>query len=629
MQDKQTWTCQYCNVQNDAIDIYCVNCGFSIVNSTLADQTVLSAESAGSAPTVLATPEAQQSSGTLAIDHLLAERYRIVRVVGRGGFGAVYKATDERFPSKPLVAIKEMSDDRLSAAEKEKTLHDFRNEADLLVRLSHPNLPRVSDFFEEAGKAYLVMDFVQGSTLEDSQIELGGPLDEPTVLGWALQLCQVLYYLHTRTQPIIFRDMKPANVMVTPAGEIKLIDFGIARVFKLSRTKDTTLLGSQGYAPLEQYGQGQSDIRSDIYGLGATLFDLLTHELPADSPTRHIYPEKFIAPRQINPAISPMVEAIILKAMALAPKDRYQSALDMQRAIASTGLAVLSDSVTLSGLTTPFTQSSPLPRVGTTGPQPRVYYAQNAGNAASELHHVNATGPQTPYSGTGTGTTLSSSQSQAQIQAQEKYDAALKQAQAFYATPMPPAPPQPKQAKVPPMPSQPYYNNAPSMQEQAYYGNVPPMQGQAYYVGGAPMMVSQRSWGTAFVLFVLFGWLGIHRFYAGRWVSGLIQFLTFGGWGIWLLVDLIMLITGDFTDSHGLRLAREPIRGSQKQWVTAFLLFIFLGPLGVHRFYAGRWVSGLFQLLTFGGFGIWTFIDFILLATGNFRDEYGLLLSRP
>jgi serine/threonine protein kinase len=268
-------------------------------------------------------------TGALVIGSLLSGRYRIVQLMGKGGFGAVYKALDERFQGQRVVAIKELSDSQVSPGEKAQALQDFRREADLLVPLSHPNLPNVSDFFEESGKAYLVMEFIEGETLEKKQDEAGGPLPEVLVMGWALQLCNVLHYLHTRPHPIIFRDMKPSNVMVTRDREIKLIDFGIARFFKATVTKDTSLLGSQGYAPLEQYGRGQSDARSDIYALGATLYDLLTKETPVDSPTRRVNPQAFETPRQLNPAISPATEAIVLKAMEDEPQDRFQSAGDV------------------------------------------------------------------------------------------------------------------------------------------------------------------------------------------------------------------------------------------------------------------------------------------------------------
>jgi serine/threonine protein kinase len=208
----------------------------------------------------------------------------------------------------------------------------------LLVQLKHPNLPDVSDFFEENGKAYLVMEFIEGKTLEKVQDDAGGPLDEKLVMSWALQLCNVLSYLHTQPQPIVFRDLKPSNVMVTKNGQVKLIDFGIARIFKSTAARDTTTLGSRGYAPLEQYGRGQSDARSDIYALGATLYDLLTKNVPADAPTRRINPLAFEKPRQLNPRISKDTEYIVLKAMAGEPKDRYQSAADIFQAIVANGV---------------------------------------------------------------------------------------------------------------------------------------------------------------------------------------------------------------------------------------------------------------------------------------------------
>lgn len=285
----------------------------------------------------MAGSSGRRYTGALPVQALLEGRYRIVRLVGKGGFGAVYEARDERFQAR-MVAIKEMSDARLSPSEKTQAIQNFRQEANLLVPLQHPNLPNVSDFFEEADKAYLVMEFVQGKTLEDVQRAANAPLDEQRVMNWAVQLCDVLGYLHTQPQPIIFRDLKPANIMVTSKEQIKLIDFGIARVFKSTATKDTSSLGSRGYAPLEQYGSGQTDVRSDIYALGATLYDLLTHEVPADAIARRLNPTSFVPPRKLNPRISTAIESIILKAMNEDASMRFQSAMDMYMAIVSSGL---------------------------------------------------------------------------------------------------------------------------------------------------------------------------------------------------------------------------------------------------------------------------------------------------
>ncbi len=332
---QNTQICGNCQTINTSTAQFCANCGYSLAGGPVYPTVQVSGNNA---PTVVSVSGSRRITGALLAGNMLGNRYRIVGMIGQGGFGAVYKARDERFPSKPVVAVKEMSDSQLSPSEKAKALLDFRNEADLLVQLKHPNLPNVSDVFEEGGKAYLVMEFIEGKTLAKLQDEQNGPLDERLVMGWALQLCAVLYYLHTRPQPIIFRDMKPTNVMVTADGEIKLIDFGIARIFKAAVKKDTTLLGSQGYAPLEQYGRGQSDARSDIYALGATLYDLLTKELPADAPSRRVNPTLFSPPRQLNPKILPAVEAIVLKAMAEEPRDRYQTAAEMYQAIVATGL---------------------------------------------------------------------------------------------------------------------------------------------------------------------------------------------------------------------------------------------------------------------------------------------------
>jgi serine/threonine protein kinase len=358
--------CRNCGTVNSPHDQFCSNCGYELTSGSVGPIPSTSTNT----PAV-GTSSGRRTTGALAIGSLLSGRYRIIQLVGKGGFGAVYKALDERFQGQRVVAIKELSDSQVSPSEKAQALQDFRREANLLVPLSHPNLPNVSDFFEESGKAYLVMEFIEGETLEKKQDEAGGPLSEALVMGWALQLCNVLHYLHTRPHPIIFRDMKPSNVMVTRDREIKLIDFGIARFFKATVTKDTTLLGSQGYAPLEQYGRGQSDARSDIYALGATLYDLLTKETPVDSPTRRVNPQAFETPRQLNPAISPATEAIVLKAMGDEPQDRFQSAAEMYQAIVASGVVPPnSPGLPISGPLPGFTISQPLPTYPTTSKGP-------------------------------------------------------------------------------------------------------------------------------------------------------------------------------------------------------------------------------------------------------------------
>src|SRR5216684_3013614 len=186
-----------------------------------------------------------QGTGLLIYNHLLKQRYRILQQVGKGGFGAVYKAADMQFGNR-LVAIKEMSQASLTSQELVEAL--------LLAGLTHPNLPRIYEQFTDIGRSYLVMDFIEGETLENHLEKLPGnrlPVDK--TLEIAIQLCGVLEYLHMRQPPIVFRDLKPANVMLAANGHIYLIDFGIARHFKPGQTKDTAALGSTGYAAPEQY----------------------------------------------------------------------------------------------------------------------------------------------------------------------------------------------------------------------------------------------------------------------------------------------------------------------------------------------------------------------------------------
>jgi len=263
----------------------------------------------------------------LAPGTVLQGRYRIVRTLGVGGMGAVYLAQDMRLANRP-VAVKEMiPDPTASPAEQAQAQQRFQQEASMLASLDHPNLPRVSDYFTEGGNHYLVMDYIDGDTLEDIANRTPGFFPESQVLNWATQLCDVLTYLHSRQPPVIFRDLKPGNIMVDRSGTVKLIDFGIARLFKPGKPTDTVVFGTAGYAPPEQYGRGQTDARSDIYALGATLHHLLTKHDPAQTP--------FSLPsvRSLNPSVSPHVEAAVMKAVAYDRTHRFQTASEMKQAI--------------------------------------------------------------------------------------------------------------------------------------------------------------------------------------------------------------------------------------------------------------------------------------------------------
>jgi len=238
--------------------------------------------------------------------------------------GAVYQASDVHLPGK-LWAVKEMSDAALTdPAEKQLAINNFLREAQLLAALDHPNIPKVIDSFSHTGKYYLVMEYVDGDTLDAMLAARGHPFTEAEVRRWLDQLCNVLAYLHGRQPPIIFRDLKPENIMVDRTGQIKLIDFGIVRFFQPGKTKDTTLLGTAGYAPPEQHGRGQTDARSDIYALGATLHRLLTGHDPTTTP--------FNLPpvRRLNPAVSTAMEQVITRALEQDPRNRWQTVSDLQ-----------------------------------------------------------------------------------------------------------------------------------------------------------------------------------------------------------------------------------------------------------------------------------------------------------
>lgn len=243
---------------------------------------------------------------------LLHQRYHLLHRLGEGGFGAVYRAEDTQLGGR-LVAIKEMHpQSSLSAQENAEATEAFKKEALLLAELLHPNLPRIYDHFSEGGNWYLVMDYIEGETLEEYLGKTADgylPLTEALAIG--LQLCDVLDYLHTRQPPIIFRDLKPLNIMHTSSGHLYLIDFGIARLFKPGQAKDTVAFGSPGYAAPEQYGKTQTTPRSDIYSLGATLHQMLTGADPSLNPFRFAplrLPEGKPTPRALATLVGSMVE---------------------------------------------------------------------------------------------------------------------------------------------------------------------------------------------------------------------------------------------------------------------------------------------------------------------------------
>ena len=268
----------------------------------------------------------------LSAGQILNNRYRIVRLLGQGGFGAVYRAWDMNL-EKPC-ALKENLDTSSDAQ------RQFKHEARILSDLSHPNLPRVIDHFIIAGQGqYLVMDYVEGEDLGERLSRAGGPLPADLVLPWISQVCEALAYLHSRQPPVIHRDIKPANIKITPdpeqpAGRAMLVDFGIAKVYDPAlRTTLGARAVTPGYSPNEQYlSQGRTDARTDIYALGATLYTLLTGQTPPEAPERNMG-LALVAPRALNPSVTPQVETAVLKALEMLPEHRQQSAVEMKAAI--------------------------------------------------------------------------------------------------------------------------------------------------------------------------------------------------------------------------------------------------------------------------------------------------------
>jgi WD40 repeat protein len=345
MYDTTPLYCDICGQANRPQARFCFNCG-----------QPLQVRSPSVTPGIHrdVAPDLHPNTGKLPINHLLKQRYRIAAQLGRGGMGAVYQAHDTQFGDR-AVAIKEMSQSGLSPEEAAEATEAFKQEALLLASLMHPNLPRIYDHFSDEGQWYLVMDFIEGESLEQylqrwQREHPGGPPGLPVaeVLDIGIQLSGVLGYLHTRQPPVIFRDLKPSNVMRTAEGHIYLIDFGIARHFKPGQIHDTKAFASWGYAAPEQYGKTQTTPRSDMYSLGATLHHLLTGQNPTQSPFRFTALHSYTQPLEYE------LEKLIMLMVSIDEQQRPSSMLavrqELQRIAALQTSGQLNQSQTLPSL---------------------------------------------------------------------------------------------------------------------------------------------------------------------------------------------------------------------------------------------------------------------------------------
>ena len=289
-------TCPACNAQNKDAANFCAFCGNKLAGLLLTAGTVLQA------------------------------RYRITQLLGKGGMGAVYQAQDQRLGNRS-VAVKENFD---ASAEAQA---QFQLEANMLANLNHSSLPRVIDhFIESSGKQYLVMDFVEGEDLGQMPIRQGN-LTESQSLLWFGQVCDAVEHMHDRRPPIIHRDIKPANVVVTPSGKAMLVDLGIAKVYQRGqKTAVAARAVTPGFSPPEQYGGARTDARSDIYSLGATLYCMLTGQMPPEAMDR-LSGTLLTPPRQLNPAVSSATEGTVLWSLELNPTSRPQTVRELRQAL--------------------------------------------------------------------------------------------------------------------------------------------------------------------------------------------------------------------------------------------------------------------------------------------------------
>lgn len=279
-------------------------------------------------PSQLRTNGNRTAEGTLQPGAVLQQRYQILEVRGSGGMAIVYRARDLRFDKvSRICAVKEMYVNAPEARLRDLVVQSFEREANILASLNHPAIPHIFDYFTESSRLYLVMEFVEGQDLEQLVDESADPLDPQHVVDWAIQICDVLAYLHGHQPPFVFRDLKPSNIMVTPHGNVRLIDFGIAKVFE--RGERGTMIGTAGYPPPEQY-RGLAEPRGDLYALGATMHHLLTLRDPRQEPPFSFHERPI---RESNPKVSPALDAVVMKVLEYDVAKRFASATEMKAAL--------------------------------------------------------------------------------------------------------------------------------------------------------------------------------------------------------------------------------------------------------------------------------------------------------
>ncbi|MDY7042302.1 MAG: serine/threonine-protein kinase, partial [Chloroflexota bacterium] len=265
---------------------------------------------------------------TLSKGTLLQGRYEIVRVLAVGGMSIVYQARDLRFSNvTKLCAIKEMVNSAPDPHLRDLAVQNFEREANILATLSHPSVPKIFDYFSEGTRSYLVMELVEGDDLETMLNQDPDFLTDQQVIEWAIQICDVLDYLHSYTPPIIYRDIKPPNLMLDKHGRVMLVDFGIAKVFQTGQKG--TMIGTEGYSPPEQY-RGAAEPRGDLYALGATMHHLLTKRDPRLEPPFSFHERPI---RSCNPGVSAGLEAIVMRALEYDVERRFESADAMKQAL--------------------------------------------------------------------------------------------------------------------------------------------------------------------------------------------------------------------------------------------------------------------------------------------------------